>query len=210
MCGIAGWVAPDREVEIEPAVRRMMCALARRGPDSEGFEAWPGVGLGHRRLAIIDLSELGSQPMLSSDRSIGVIFNGCIYNFVELRRELRQHGHEFRSECDTEVLVVGYRHWGIDELARRLRGMYAFAIWDEPNRRLTLVRDRLGVKPLVYATTNGRDLAFASTIGALTFAVRGAEIDPEAVLQYLDCGNVAGDQCIFKGVRKLPPATILE
>jgi len=209
MCGIAGWVAPDRPSEIEPAVRRMMCALARRGPDSEGFEAWPGVGLGHRRLAIIDLSELGHQPMLAKDRSIGVVFNGCIYNFHELRRELIQHGQAFRSECDTEVLLAGYQQWGIDELVRRLRGMFAFAIWDEPRRTLSLVRDRLGVKPLVYSV-NGREIAFASTVGALAFTGGRREIDPAAMVQYFDYGNVAGDQCILKGIRKLPPATILQ
>lgn len=183
--------------------------MLRRGPDSEGFEAWPGAALGHRRLAIIDLSPGGHQPMLSEDRSVGVVFNGCIYNFSELREELQQRGREFRSQCDTEVLVRGYQEWGIDKLTSRLRGMFAFAVWDEPNRTLSLVRDRLGVKPLLYAERNG-EIAFASTAGALGAGGLRGDVDSAALLQFLDCGNVAGDQCIYQGVRKLPPATILQ
>jgi asparagine synthase (glutamine-hydrolysing) len=187
----------------------MMDSLARRGPDSEGFEAWPGVGLGHRRLSILDLSPAGHQPMLSDDRKAGVVFNGCIYNFLELRAELEQHGHRFRSECDTEVLVTGYLHWGIDDLVIRLRGMFAFALWDEIKRTLFLVRDRLGVKPLVYYAHDG-EIAFASTVGALGAGGFRGPVDPEAILQFLEYGNVAGDQCIFERLSKLPPATILE
>lgn len=209
MCGIAGFVSTEGVEVIEPTVRRMMDALARRGPDSEGFEAWPGVGLGHRRLSILDLSPAGHQPMLSDDRKAGVVFNGCIYNFLELKAELEQHGHRFRSHCDTEVLVTGYLHWGIDQLVVRLRGMYAFAIWDETKRTLFLVRDRLGVKPLVYCARN-REMAFASTVGALGAGGFRGPVDPAAVLQFLEYGNVAGDQCIFENSQKLPPATILE
>ena len=187
----------------------MMEALARRGPDSEGFEAWPGVGFGHRRLSILDLSPAGHQPMLSADRQTGVVFNGCIYNFLELRAELEQHGHRFRSHCDTEVLVTGYLHWGIDDLVVRLRGMFAFAIWDEGKRTLYLVRDRLGVKPLVYCARGG-EIAFASTVGALGAGGFRGPVDPAAVLQFLEYGNVAGDQCIFDQLSKMPPATILE
>jgi len=209
MCGIAGFVSTKRSEVIEPKVRRMMEALARRGPDSEGFEAWPGVGLGHRRLSILDLSPAGHQPMLSDDRMAGVVFNGCIYNFLELRAELEQHGHRFRSNCDTEILVAGYLHWGVDNLVVRLRGMFAFAIWDETKRTLFLVRDRLGVKPLVYRARDG-EIAFASTVGALAVGGFRGPVDPSAVLQFLEYGNVAGDQCIFEQLSKLPPATILE
>jgi asparagine synthase (glutamine-hydrolysing) len=209
MCGIAGLIAPQRPDGIEPAVRSMMAALARRGPDSEGFESWPGLGLGHKRLAIIDLSPAGHQPMLSEDRSVGVVFNGCIYNFLELRSELRALGRRFRSNCDTEVLIHGYLQWGVERMAQRLRGMFAFAIWDEPQRTLSLVRDRLGVKPLVWAARNG-EIAFASTVGALGKAGFCGPINPGAVLQFLDFGNVAADQCIFEDVHKLAPATILE
>jgi len=147
--------------------------------------------------------------MLSTDRKVGVVFNGCIYNFLELRAELEKQGHRFRSNCDTEVLVIGYQQWGIDELVVRSRGMFAFALWDESKRTLFLVRDRLGVKPLVYCARNG-EIAFASTVGALGTGGFKGTIDPLAVLQFLEYGNVAGDQCIFEEVSRLPPATILE
>lgn len=209
MCGIAGLVAFKRPEAIEAAICRMTSALARRGPDGEGFAAWPGVGLGHRRLAIIDLSPTGSQPMLSDNGDIGLVFNGCIYNFQELRAELEQHGHRFRGPCDTEVLLRGYEHWGIQELVRRLHGMFAFAIWDQPRRTLFLVRDRLGVKPLVWTTQNG-EIAFGSTLAALTAAGFTGAIESEAVVEFLEFGYVTDANCIFRGLHKLPPATILE
>ncbi len=165
--------------------------------------------MGHRRLSIIDLSPAGHQPMLSEDRKTGVVFNGCIYNFLELRADLEKHGVRFRSNCDTEVLVAGYLQWGIDELVLRLRGMFAFGIWDDAKRSLFLVRDRLGVKPLAYCSRGG-ELAFASTVGALGAGGFRGDVDPAAVLQFLEYGNVAGDQCIVEGISKLPPATILE
>jgi asparagine synthase (glutamine-hydrolysing) len=187
----------------------MVAALVRRGPDSEGLENWDGVSLGHRRLAILDLSAAGAQPMLSDDRQIGVVFNGCIYNFLELRRELEGRGVRFRSDCDTEVLLHGYREWGIDALVCRLRGMFAFAVWDDPRRVLTLVRDRLGVKPLVFSARDG-EIAFASTIAALRAADFGGGIDPQAVLEFLEFGYVTEARAIFEGIEKLAPATIAE
>src|SRR5208283_2199150 len=187
----------------------MVRALERRGPDSEGVESWDGATLGHRRLAILDLSEAGSQPMLSEDRQIGVVFNGCIYNFLELRRDLESRGARFRSDCDTEVLLHGYREWGIDALVSRLRGMFAFAVWDNPRRALTLARDRLGVKPLVFCARDG-EFAFASTITALRAAGFGGAIDPQAVLEYLEFGYVTEARAIFEGIEKLAPATIAE
>jgi asparagine synthase (glutamine-hydrolysing) len=208
MCGIAGFLGAEAEAA-KAAVARMTGTLERRGPDSGGVAEWPGAVLGHRRLAILDLSPAGHQPMLSDDGQVGVSFNGCIYNFVELRRELESGGERFRSNCDTEVLVRGYRAWGIDELVRRLHGMFAFAIWDAPRQRLTLVRDRLGVKPLVYAV-RGREFGFASTIGALRAAGFGGAVDPVAVLDYLEFGFVTEARCIHQGISKLPPATILE
>ena len=188
----------------------MTNALARRGPDGEGMATWPGVALGHRRLAIIDLSDAGRQPMLSQDGNVGLVFNGCIYNFLELRPELEQLGYRFRSHCDTEILLAGYQHWGIDKLVARLRGMFAFALWDQNRRKLFLVRDRLGVKPLVYAATGGR-LLFASTVAALrsTRAVN-TEIDPVAVPEYLEFSFVTDVHSVYRNVSKLPPATILE
>ena len=209
MCGIAGYASALRARATEPAVRAMVRALARRGPDSEGLENWDCATLGHRRLAILDLSEAGSQPMLSADRQIGVVFNGCIYNFLELRCELEVRGNRFRSDCDTEVLLHGYREWGIDALVSRLRGMFAFAVWDNPRRVLTLARDRLGVKPLVFCERPG-EIAFASTIAALRTAGFGGGIDPQAVLEFLEFGYVTEAHAIFQGIEKLAPATIAE
>ncbi len=210
MCGIAGCVALSEPGLAESITRVMTDALVRRGPDGEGIAAWPGVALGHRRLAIIDLSEAGRQPMLSEDGKIGLVFNGCIYNFLELRPELERLGYRFRSRCDTEVLLAGYQHWGIDKLVARLRGMFAFAVWDQNRRKLFLVRDRLGIKPLVYSD-DGHRLTFASTAAALraTGAVN-TEIDPQAVLEYLEFGFVTDIHSVYRHVSKVPPATILE
>jgi len=205
MCGIAGHIG----VETEGTVRTMLHAMARRGPDSEGMEHWPGATLGHRRLAILDLSAAGHQPMLFEDGQIGLVFNGCIYNFRELRADLEKRGHRFHSQCDTEVLLRGYQEWGIDALVPRLRGMFAFGIWDHARRSLTLVRDRLGVKPLVYCARGG-EIGFASTIAALRAAGFGGEIDPQAVLEFLEFGYVTEARAIFEGIEKLAPATIAE
>jgi asparagine synthase (glutamine-hydrolysing) len=209
MCGIAGVAFTTGSSGAEAAVRAMLPTMARRGPDAEGVHLWPGVGFGHRRLAIIDLSPAGAQPMLSADGKVGVVFNGCIYNFIEIRRELESRGHTFRSQCDTEVLIEGYREWGTDGLLPRLRGMFAFAIWDETRRTLTLVRDRLGVKPLVYSLSNN-SIAFASTLDALRAAGFTGAIDPQSALEFLDLGFVPEERSIFEGTCKLPPATLLE
>lgn len=191
-----------------PAVRRMLRGIAHRGPDGEGVETWNSVALAHRRLAILDLSEAGHQPMLSTDREVGIVFNGCIYNFQELRRELEASGRRFRSNTDTEVLVNGFLEWGIHRLVSRLRGMYAFGIWDNRSRELFLVRDRLGVKPLIYAEAGGR-IAFASTAGAMRGGGFGGDLDPQAVLEFLEFGFVTDARCIYEGISKLPPGHIL-
>ncbi|MBV9085665.1 MAG: asparagine synthase (glutamine-hydrolyzing), partial [Acidobacteriaceae bacterium] len=209
MCGIAGFISRNSSSRASEQVERMLPRLARRGPDAEGLATWPGVALGHRRLAILDLSELGRQPMLSDDGTVGVVFNGCIYNFVELRKDLQKKGHRFRSECDTEVLVRGYQEWGIDKLTAQLRGMFAFAIWDDKHQTLFLVRDRLGVKPLVYYVQNDA-IGFASTVSAVRDAGLTSEIDPDAVLEFLEFGYVTDQRCMYRELRKLPPATILE
>jgi asparagine synthase (glutamine-hydrolysing) len=210
MCGIAGCVAPKAPDIAAQATRIMTDALARRGPDSEGFHSWPGgVYFGHRRLAILDLSAAGRQPMLDDSGEIGVVFNGCIYNFQELRTELEARGQRFRSHCDTEILIRGYEEWGIDAMMPKLRGMFAFAIWDQRQKRLTMARDRLGVKPLVY-TIAGGGIAFASTVGALHEAGYGGQIDPVSVLEFLEYGYVTDARCIYQGLKKLPPASILE
>jgi asparagine synthase (glutamine-hydrolysing) len=186
----------------------MLSVLARRGPDGEGLECWPDATLGHRRLSIFDLSDAGRQPMLTRDRTIGVVFNGAIYNFHELRRQLETTGRRFRTRTDTEVLVEGYQVWGIDALVSKLRGMFAIGLWDNAQRTLFLVRDRLGVKPIVYCT-RGRQIAFASTSRALAAGI-GGEIDPQAVAEYLEFGYVTDDRSIYGGVKKLRSASILE
>jgi asparagine synthase (glutamine-hydrolysing) len=209
MCGIAGYIGGSNIFEADAYVTRMMASLERRGPDGEGKESWPRATLGHRRLAIFDLSEAGKQPMLSQDGSLGVVFNGAIYNFRDLRADLEKTGYRFHSETDTEVLIHGYREWGIDRLVERLRGMFAFAIWDDPRQKLFLVRDRLGVKPLLYADSRGC-LAFASTVRALRHAGLAEEIDDQAVTEYLEFGYVTDDRTIYKSVSKLPAASLLE
>jgi asparagine synthase (glutamine-hydrolysing) len=209
MCGIAGLVGEvERSASIE-TVRHMMGALARRGPDGEGLEAWPSAVLGHRRLAIFDLSDAGRQPMLSPERDIGVVFNGALYNFRDLRAALESYGHRFRSQTDTEVLVHGYRQWGIDGLVARLRGMFAFGLWDDRHERLFLVRDRLGVKPLAYVARNGQ-LAFASTMRALHATGLVDALDAEAIAEYLESGYVPDERAIYRGVAKVPAASIVE
>lgn len=166
--------------------------------------------MGHRRLAIFDLSDMGRQPMLSPDGSAGVVFNGAIYNFQELRRELATRGFRFKSNTDTEVLVHGYKEWGIDGLVRRLRGMFAFGLWDNDARKLFLVRDRLGVKPLVYSM-RGSEIAFASTVRALLRSDgKEHELDEAAVAEFLEFGYVTDRRAIYKGVCKVPAATIVE
>lgn len=208
MCGIAGFVGTTPLADRDAVIGRMTRAMARRGPDGEGQARWPTAGLGHRRLSIFDLSEAGSQPMLSADGSIGVVFNGAIYNFHALRAELESAGFVFRSETDTEVLVHGYQAWGIDELVSRLRGMFAFAVWDDPRQTLFLVRDRLGVKPLLYAERN-RTIAFASTAAGLLPALPSDALDEQAVAEFLEFGYVTEDRTIYRDALKLPAAHIL-
>ena len=210
MCGIAGLVSDDNRNEAAARVGRMVAALARRGPDGEGLEVWDGAALGHRRLAIFDLSAAGRQPMSAPDRGVSVVFNGAVYNFLGLRAELEARGHAFVSRTDTEVLVEGYREWGIDGLVSRLRGMFAFGLWDDRARTLFLVRDRLGVKPLVYATGPRGEVAFASTVRALREAGFVAELDEQAVVEYLEFGYVTDARTIYSGARKVAAASIVE
>jgi len=208
MCGIIGLVGRYDRNEGRRLVSAMSCALARRGPDGEGLEQWSGATLAHRRLAIFDLSEAGRQPMITDDRGLGVVFNGAIYNFRQLRSELARCGYAFSSETDTEVLLHGYREWGIDGLVERLRGMFAFALWDDATEVVHLVRDRLGVKPLVYVEAP-TFLAFASTPRALRAAGLVDEIDAEAVAEFLEFGFVSERRVIYRGASKVPPATII-
>ena len=209
MCGIAGLIGTANEVERAGAVRKMTDSIARRGPDGEGITVWGEAVLGHRRLSIIDLSDAGRQPMSSADGAIGVVFNGEIYNFIDLRKELTGRGYTFTSDTDTEVLIHGYESWGLDELVSRLRGMFAFALWDDRRRKCFLVRDRLGVKPLLYSMRDGC-LAFASTARALKFGGFAGEIDEQAMAEYLEFGFITDKRSIYKNVSKVAAASIVE
>lgn len=209
MCGIAGRVNFKTGAPVDPALVHGMCDLiAHRGPDGSGIWVDGPVGLGHRRLAIIDLSPAGRQPMSDASGQVWVTFNGEIYNFLELRQELESRGHHFRSRTDTEVLIAAYLEFGVDCLSK-LRGMYAFALWDAPKRRFFAARDRLGKKPLHYWID--RDgLAFASEPKAF-LADPGFEMraNPEAIFEYLTYQYVPSPLSAFQGVAKLPPAHYL-
>jgi len=209
LCGIAGVVGDSNSERSRAVVSAMMTALRQRGPDDKGLEQWPEATLGHRRLSIFDLSPAGHQPMVSVDGRVGIVFNGAIYNFLELRTELEQDGTQFRSHTDTEVLLIGYIRWGIDKLVSRLRGMFALALWDSNKRKLYLVRDRLGVKPLLYCIQQGV-LTFASTARALRKGGIAGELDPTALAEFLEFGFVTDERSVFAGVKKVPPGNIVE
>ncbi len=210
MCGIAGIVdshAPGEREAIRALVRRMADALAHRGPDDSGVWASSEglVYLSHRRLSILDLSPLGRGPMHSADGRLTITFNGEIYNFLELRKELQGAGYCFKSDTDTEVVLAAYARWGIACL-QRFVGMFAFGLWDAAARRLVLARDRLGKKPLYYSQRQGR-LAFASELKALLVdPVFPRDVDPDALSLYLRYGYVPSPHSIFRAARKLPPA----
>lgn len=209
MCGIAGAVWNDARKAVEPAtLQRMIDVLRHRGPDDEGMYAADiasqiGVALGHRRLSIIGVAT-GKQPLANEDDSVWVVFNGEIYNFLELRKELEAAGHRFRTQSDTEVLVHLYEEHGADMLPR-LNGMFAIAIWDARRRQLLLARDRLGKKPLVYRHEPGR-LMFASELKSLLQAPGvPREVDPQALDEYLTYQYVPHPRTIFRGIAKLSP-----
>ena len=214
MCGIAGVVrrrGADHPVGSASLVAATMAnVLGHRGPDDAGTWESPDatVALAHRRLSIVDLSALGHNPMPWDGGRLWITFNGEIYNFRELRNELESQGHRFRSQTDTEVVLAAYDQWGVDSV-NRLVGMFAFAVWDEPRKRLWVVRDRLGKKPLYYAESPAM-LRFASELKAIvadrTFS---REIDRAAVALYLRYGYVPSPHTIFVGARKLPPAHYL-
>jgi len=208
MCGIAGllFANPARPVDRD-LLRTMSDAIGHRGPDGEGFFVDPGVGLAHRRLAIIDV-EGGSQPIGNEDGSVQVVFNGEIYNFRELRRSLEAEGHHFRTSSDTEVLVHLYEKHG-ESLVDHLRGMFAFALWDRRRRLLLLARDRLGLKPLYYYRDSEILLFGSEPKAILAHPGVAREVAPEALEDYLAFGVVLGERSIFRGIHKLPPAHVL-
>jgi asparagine synthase (glutamine-hydrolysing) len=209
MCGLAGIIGEPCAERSRGIVSAMMASLCRRGPDGEGLEQWSRATLGHRRLSIFDLSSAGRQPMLSSDGQVGLVFNGAIYNFLELRKELESVAMQFRSRTDTEVLLHGYLIWGLDKLVARLRGMFAIALWDNRRQKVCLVRDRLGVKPLLYSIHNGV-LAFASTARALVRGGIAASLDLTAVAEFLEFGFITDRRSIYGEVRKVPAGNIVE
>ena len=209
MCGICGKVYFDTANRVDPAlVETMARVLEHRGPDDAGLYVKENIGLGHRRLSIIDLSPAGRQPMTNEDSTVWVVYNGEIYNHEPLRAELESRGHRFASHTDTEVIVHLYEEEG-PECVRRLRGMFAFAVWDAPRRQLMLARDRAGKKPLVYANTNGA-LVFASEIKALLQDPSVADtLNYEAIHHYLTYQYVPGPITVFNAIQKLPPAHYL-
>src|SRR5687767_1963446 len=216
MCGIAGFAdttggayngqAARQENEFN-LVHRMCDVIRHRGPDDEGIHVEPGVGLGMRRLSIIDLAG-GRQPIHNETSTVWVVFNGEIYNYRELRAELEALGHRFATSSDTESIVHAYEQWG-EDCFRRLRGMFGIALWDRPKRTLLLARDRSGIKPLHYVEHGGR-LYFGSELKSLIAAgAVDTTLDVEAVDHYLSFLYTPRDRSIFRDVRKLPPGHLL-
>jgi len=198
MCGICGFNWNDDQL-----VRAMADTLAHRGPDQDGFFCCDQVSLGHRRLSIIDLSENGRQPMFNEDGSVVLVFNGEIYNFVELRDELKAKGHVFSSRSDSEVIIHAYEEWGLESIGR-LRGMFGYALYDLKNRRLLLVRDRIGIKPIYYRYDKGR-FSFASEIKAILEDPNvERRVNYQALYDYLGFEFVPSPQTMFDGIHKLP------
>ncbi|MGH7155391.1 MAG: asparagine synthase (glutamine-hydrolyzing), partial [Acetobacteraceae bacterium] len=209
MCGITGIFDPDATARIDTGLlRRMTDAVRHRGPDGEGFHVERGIGLGHRRLAIIDPAA-GQQPMYNEDASVAIVFNGMIYNFRELRPELQARGHIFRTRCDTETILHAWESWG-PECLERLDGFFAFALWDRNRQTLLLARDRLGKKPIYHATLPDGRFVFGSEMAALS-VVPGLKrtLRPGAVDDFFAYGYVPDPDTIYQGIDKLPAAHFL-
>lgn len=203
MCGIAGILYRDRGTPVDKDLLRAMTDVIRhRGPDGEGLHIAPGLGLGHRRLAIIDPAT-GQQPMLDPDTQNVIIYNGEVYNYVEIRKVLLAAGYDFRTDSDTEVILKAYAHWG-EECLSRFNGMWAFALWDHARQRLFIARDRLGIKPLHYCMTD-ECIVFGSEMKSLFAA--GVPRTPDTALLdvYLTFGYIPAPHSFFSGIRKLPP-----
>ena len=209
MCGIAGRFNYDPLRPVDRDVLEAMTdAVSHRGPDAAGYHIAPGVGLGHRRLSIIDLST-GDQPLANEDGTVWTVFNGEIYNFAEVRRELIAHGHQFRTGSDTEVIVHGYEQWGA-RCVEKFRGMFAFAVWDARARRLLLARDRVGVKPLYYAELPGKGIVFGSELKSLLEDPDvPREWRPDAIDAYLTLLYIPAPATIYRGIHKLEPGHVL-
>jgi asparagine synthase (glutamine-hydrolysing) len=210
MCGIAGLFHPQMPKPVDPArIEAMTDVLAHRGPDGSGIWTAPGIGFGHRRLAIIDLSDAAAQPMHAEGGRQVAMFNGEIYNFREVRKGLQAKGHRFRTESDTEVILAAWAEWGPDCLTH-LNGMFAIALYDAGEDALFLARDRLGVKPLFYAELSDGALIFASELkGLLAHPLMRRTPSPQAIEDYLAYGYVPDDSSIVEGVKKLPAGHFL-
>jgi asparagine synthase (glutamine-hydrolysing) len=208
MCGVCGQFNFIRNEPVEPAtIRRMTGMIVHRGPDDEGFFVSGPVGLGFRRLSIIDLAG-GHQPMSDAEQTVWVIFNGEIYNYKELRAELQNKGHQFRTNSDTEVIIHGYKEWD-SNVFNHLNGMFGLAIWDVPNERLVVARDAMGIKLIYYKIDNGQ-LTFGSEIRAISAAGNSKPtVDPVALNLFLRFRYTPSPLTIFKGIRKLAPGTML-
>ncbi|MGE0112807.1 XrtA/PEP-CTERM system amidotransferase [Aquabacterium sp.] len=209
MCGISGLFDTQGRRSFDPTLaQRINDVQAHRGPDEADLYFEPGLMLGHRRLSVIDLAT-GQQPLFNADGTVGIVFNGEIYNFQSLRTELEALGHVFRTRSDTEVIVQAWMAWG-PACVHRLRGMFAFAIWDQKQQTLFMARDRMGVKPLHYALLPDGTLVFGSELKVIT-AHPGFErqIDPQAVEDYFALGYVPDPRCIYRQAHKLPPAHTL-
>lgn len=208
MCGITGILYRDSQRLIDADTLRCMArSIAHRGPDGAGFLMEPGVGLAHRRLSIIDL-EGGKQPLGNEDGSVQIVFNGEIYNYQQLRRDLELRGHKFKTNSDTEVIVHAYEQYG-DDCVQQLRGMFAFAIWDRRRRRMLIARDRVGIKPL-YVLADGEKLLFGSELKTiLAYPGVARDLDPLALDEYFNFGMVPGSRCIFRSIEKLLPGHVL-
>lgn len=203
MCGIVGIFNLNGEPVTPAILRKMADSIAHRGPDGEGFYIDSFIGLGHRRLAVIDLSPAGHQPMLSEDGNFVITYNGEVYNFKELRVELEGYGYRFRSQTDTEVILYAYVHWG-PKCLHRFNGMYAFAIWDKTRQELFLARDRYGIKPFYY-TRIGQTFIFASEQKAiLQHPVVKREIDLEGLVEYFTFQNIFTDKTLLKDIKIFP------
>lgn len=208
MCGITGCMTHNGSNVDEPLLRQMTDAINHRGPDGDGYFFGGDVALGHKRLSIIDIAG-GLQPMYSPGKEFVLSYNGEIYNFHSLRRELESLGHKFSTHSDTEVLMTSYMEWG-EACVDRLRGMFAFAIWDGPKRKLFLARDRLGIKPIYYTFLPNGDFYFASELKSLLcISSMPRKLRVDALEDYLTLGYVPDPKSIIDGVHKLPPATTL-
>lgn len=208
MCGITGILNCSGEPVSPVVLRRMTDAIAHRGPDGEGFYTHDNVGLGHRRLAIIDLSPSGHQPMITPDGRYVLSYNGEVYNFQALRLELESLGYQFHSKTDSEVILYAFAQWGTNAI-ERFNGMFAFAIWDQREKRLTLARDRFGVKPLYYAQI-GQTFLFGSEIKTiLAHPAYTTALDREGLLEYFTFQNFFTNRTLFKNIQMLPAGTWL-